>query len=138
MPKKKAYELDQVLEMLGPLHERMDDIAKRLEVIYGLGPALEEREVGELGEIIESVSDVIDDFHYSLASYMEGTGIEFEKEEPDELTEPEELSGIEKFIEEKFEWEDEEEEEEEEEELDPVRLEEEEMEYENFYKDLLE
>jgi len=71
----KAYSLENVIEMLGPLQEKTDDIAKRLEVIYGLGPALEERELGELGEILESVDDVIDDFHYTLSRYMEGTGI---------------------------------------------------------------
>jgi len=108
--KVKAYEIDQVAELISTVQEKTDDIAQRLEVIYGLGPVLEERELDELGEILEAVADVIEDFHYSLASYMEGTGIEFEKEEEIESPEKEELSGIEKFIEEKFEWEEEEEE----------------------------
>jgi len=108
MGKKIAYELTQVVEMLGDVREKSDDIAKRLEVIYGLGPELEERELGELGELLEAVTDVIDDFHYSLASYMEGTGIEFEKEEDEVLQNPEELSGLEKFIEDKLEWEEDE------------------------------
>jgi len=126
MPKNiKAYELDQVLELLGTVQEKADDIAKRLEVVYDLGPALEEQDVGELGEILESVDDVIEDFHYSLASYMEGVGIEFEKEEEgeEEIRKLEGPSGLEKFIEDKLEWE---EEEEEEEELDPEMMEEEE------------
>jgi hypothetical protein len=122
VPKLKAYELDQINELLVAVQEKTDDIAKRLEAIYGLGPALEEREIGELGEILEAVSDVVDDFHYSLVSYMEGTGIELEKEEEMELAEPEELSGLEKFIEDKFEWG----ESEEEEEIAPEMVEEEE------------
>lgn len=108
---KKAYELDQVNELIVAVHEKADDIAKRLEVIYELGTALEERDIDELGEILEAVSDVVDDFHYSLSSYMEGTGIEFEREESiEESAAPNEFSGIENFIEEKFEWGEEEEE----------------------------
>jgi hypothetical protein len=107
---KKAYELDQVNELIAAIHEKTDDIAKRLEVIYELGTALEERDIDELGEILEAVSDVVDDFHYSLSSYMHGTGIEYEKEEEIARPESEEFPGIEKFIEEKFEWGDEEDE----------------------------
>jgi len=114
MPKKKAYDLEQITTLLGDVQEKSDDIAKRLEVIYGLGPALEERDVGELGEILEAVSDVIDDFQYSLATYMAGTGIEFEEEEEvNMLQKPEELSGLDKFIENKLDWDEEEEDEEE-------------------------
>jgi hypothetical protein len=130
MPKKvKAYDLDQVLEMLSAVQEKTDDIAKRLEVIYGLGPALEEREVGELGEVLEAVADVIDDFHYSLASYMQGTGIEFEREEEEEEEKSGEMPAIEQFMEEKLEWE-----EEEEEEIAPETTEEEEEEIPEFLR----
>jgi len=112
MPKKiKAYELDQVLELLSNVRGATSDIAQRLEVIYELGPELEERELDELGENLEAVDDVIKDFHYTIAMYMQGAGIEYEEEEEEE-EEVSAPSALEKFLEEKLEWKDDPEEEE--------------------------
>lgn len=106
---KKAYESDQVVELLSSVQTNIDDINKRLEVIYDLGPALEDRQLDELGEILEAVADVIDDFHYALVTYMDGTGIEVE-EDKEALEEPTESSVLEHFMEDNLEWENEEEE----------------------------
>jgi len=105
--------------MLGSLQETTEDIAHRLGVVYDLGPELENREIGELGGILEAVNDVIDDFYYELIQYMDGTGIEEEVEE----LQVENPMG--QFMEENLEWEEEPEEE-------PYMLDEEEEEEPEF------
>lgn len=106
--KKKAYELNEVIEKLGLIQETTEDISHRLEVIYDLGPELEHRELDEIGGILEAVSDVIDDFYYELIQYMDGTGIDSNSEEEDLSV----SSPMGEFMEENLEWENEPEEEE--------------------------
>jgi type IV secretory pathway VirB4 component len=84
------------------VQQRTEDIAHRLEYIYNESPELENHDMDDLGKILDAVDDVIDDFHYSLTSYME----EMERgKEPEEGQEELDFSEMEPFMEENLKWE---------------------------------